>query len=436
MKTLAQWLAKIEAGHPTDIDMGLTRVAEVAKRLDLNFGQAVLITVSGTNGKGTTCRLIEQVCLAAGLSVGVYSSPHLLVFNERIRINAQNAIDADICEAFDSIEEAKAEISMTYFEYATLAAMCLFQRAAVDVVILEVGLGGRLDATNIIDADINIITSISLDHQDYLGNTLGQIAREKAGIVKANKRTVVGFQEYYSEAEKWLHDQNNSILRAGLDFSYRAVEQGYQGELKWGGEIRRYDWQASAIPAPNVMTAIASLKFLEQVLPKSLVIKLSHVLENSEALGAIIENTSLAGRAQLISRSPYILLDVAHNQASGEYLQEKLGTFEYRECHIVVGMLKDKNIEDTLQTLRGTPAHWYCASLPSARGQSFERLIKSVPNESAKSIAGFDAIDSALSSAIKQAANTDMIVIFGSFVTVSQAMTFFKTHPLDNGKTI
>jgi dihydrofolate synthase/folylpolyglutamate synthase len=431
MKTLAQWLAKIEAGHPTDIDMGLDRVRDVAQRMHLDLSNAVVITVAGTNGKGTTCRLVEQFCLEAGLSVGVYSSPHILQFNERIRINGENASDSDICAAFESIESAKLSVSMTYFEYATLGAMWLFQASQLDVVILEVGLGGRLDATNIIDADINVLTSIALDHQNYLGNTLDAIAYEKVGIVKANKHTVIGYAEHFGAAEQWLSAQHNKVLRYGIDFSYTSSSDGCCGKITFDAKRIDYQWQSSAIPVPNIMTAIATLYWLQALLNKPLSTKLNMILNKPEAASNIIQNTALAGRAQLIHRNPTILLDVAHNEASAAYLCAKIGTFSYSQCHIVVGMLKDKNIEQTLQSLGDIKAHWYCASLPTVRGESYQRLVRSVPIDGAISVNGFDSIANALSSAIKHAENTDMIVVLGSFISVAEAATFFKTHPLD-----
>lgn len=431
MTNLAKWLSKIEAGHPTDIDMGLTRVASVAQRLGIDFSNSAVLSVAGTNGKGTTCRLIEQCCLEAGLSVGVYSSPHILLFNERFRINQFDVNDDDICAAFATIERAKAEISLSYFEYATLAAMLLFQEANLDVVILEVGLGGRLDATNIIDADVNVVTSIALDHQDYLGHTLNEIAREKVGIVKAHKRTVIGYDARYGLAEDWLAQQNNDVLRLGVDFNYSSSAGGYQGELSISDRRASYRWQASAIPSMNVMTAIASLYFLVEVLSESSAQALNDFLLATQKVEQTIEGASLAGRAQVIHNKPCVLIDVAHNAASAEHLMSVIGTFEFTHCHIVVGMLKDKNIEQTLQSLSEISAHWYCASLHTARGEEFTRLVKAVPDKNALSVNGFDNIAEALASAVKQAANTDMIVVVGSFVTVAQAMSFFKAHPLD-----
>lgn len=431
MKTLAQWLAKIEVGHPSDIDMGLSRVNEVAKRLNIDLGRAVVITVAGTNGKGTTCALIEKVCLQAGLQVGVYSSPHLLQFNERIRVNAINASDSQICAAFENIERAKADTSITYFEYATLAALYAFQNASLDVVILEVGLGGRLDATNIIDADINVVTSIALDHQDYLGDTLTAIAREKMGIVKSDKLTVIGYEERYEDAERWLSSQHNQVLRLGEDFSYTFVDETYHGQLSISGRTIKYHWRASAIPTPNVMTAMASLHWLESCLPQDAARKLKRILDDENGMSSVIEQAVLIGRAQVIHRHPHVLLDVAHNEASAQYLCGKIGTFSFSNCHIVVGMLKDKNIEQTLASFSDIKAHWYCASLPTARGEAFQRLVRSVPAENSASVCGFESVDDALASAVNQATKTDMIVVLGSFVTVAQAMRFFRLYPMD-----
>ncbi len=437
MKSLAKWLTEIEAGHPTEIDMGLCRCNEVAQRLNIDFKDSIVITVAGTNGKGTTCRLIEQVCSAAGLSVGVYSSPHILRFNERIRMNGIDSPDDDICEAFASIDAVKQTISLTYFEYATLAAMHIFSQAKCQVVILEVGLGGRLDATNIVDADINILTTIALDHQDYLGNTLDDIAREKAGIIKADKLSVIGFAEQYPKAEQWLLQQNNQVLRRDQDFSLSIKSGVNQGVLSFSGKEYQYCWHRSAIPAQNVITAIAALWQLSTLLDAT--DTLSALLNDRAQMQQIIENTKLAGRAQIVAQQPLIMLDVAHNEASADYLVDKIRTFDFDRCHIVAGMLKDKNIEDTLASLSRISANWYCASLPGKRGQDSSRLLAALANQKhgadeeylnrTLNVGAYESISEALSSAVKQASNTDMIVVVGSFVSVAEAMNYLNQHP-------
>lgn len=439
MKSLAQWLDEIEAGHPTEIDMGLSRCEEVACALNIQFSDAIVVTVAGTNGKGTTCRLIEQACIDAGFSVGVYSSPHLLDFNERIRINGVNAEDFEICSAFESITLAKQSTSLTYFEYATLAAMYLFNAKKLNIVILEVGLGGRLDATNIIDADINILTTIALDHQDYLGDTTDDIAREKAGIVKANKSTVIGFRQLYAKAEQWISSQNNRILRRGQDFSHNRSNEGHNASISYLGKEYKYQWQASDIPGQNVITAIAGLWFLATEAQNRSGLSahgntLNSLLANESEFKRIIDTTSLNGRAQLVCQQPIIMLDVAHNEASADYLVEKIQGFNFTHCHFVVGMLKDKNIEDTLRSLSEIEATWYCATLAGKRGEVSERLLRALPEKNASGTAleayAYNSVETAISSAIKQVSNTDMIVIVGSFVTVAQAMQYLKQHPL------
>ena len=456
MKTLAQWLKSIEQGHPTEIDMGLGRVNEVAQRLGLSFDTQKVITVAGTNGKGTTCRLIEQFCIRAKLRVGVYSSPHILQFNERIRIQDNDVSDAQLCEAFQAIEQAKQgvtaqacpsssphseprpylkppqtkatthdPISLSYFEYATLAALFLFAEAELDVVILEVGLGGRLDATNIIDADINVLTSIGLDHQDYLGDTLDEIAFEKMGIVKANKLTVVGYDEAYPSAEKYLAQQNNMVLRRGIDFSHKKDARGFTAYVSYKNNQQLYHWCSESLPAQNVATALATLRLLDS---SSDFTALGDLLNDSEAVTHIIDSCQLSGRAQVLSTAPIIMLDVAHNQAACAHLRAKLNTFDFENCHIVVGMLKDKNIEQCLLCFSDIQAHWYCASLPEPRGEQYSRLLDGVPQKNALSFAGFDSIDEALSCATEQVRSTDLILVFGSFISVAHATSYFNKH--------
>nr|WP_136251922.1 bifunctional tetrahydrofolate synthase/dihydrofolate synthase [Ningiella ruwaisensis] len=458
MKNLAAWLAYIEASHSIDIDMGLERVRLIAQRMQLNFEQAVVITVAGTNGKGTTCRLLEQICLQAGFSVGVYSSPHILKFNERIRVNNTSESDLNICKAFKQIKhacEASAaypSISLTYFEYATLAAMHIFKEKALDIIILEVGLGGRLDATNIIDADVNIITSIGLDHQDYLGSSLEQIAYEKCGIVKQNKRSVIAYTERYAKAEAHIDGQQNRVYRRGVDFDFVEAPSKNRDEcyaarfsLPLDTPVKQhfeYHWAGSAIPPQNVMGAIAGAWHIWHCIkeraqeyshlnpnPSNQRLKANQQLFNlltaapqDEAdISKVIASTSLFGRAQIVSNSPCIILDVAHNQAAAEYLANKLATIAHKRCHMVIGMLKDKNIEATIQSLSGIATNWYCASLPGKRGELSSRLVNAVKTQTQAPCEAFDDISAALQSALEQASNADMIVVMGSFVSVAQA---------------
>jgi dihydrofolate synthase/folylpolyglutamate synthase len=452
MRTLEQWLAKIEAGHPTEIDMGLERVSKVAHALNIDFDNTAVITVAGTNGKGTTCRMIEAACVEAGLSSGVYGSPHIIAFNERIRINGKDVSDDQICKAFEQITAAKEKISLTYFEYATLAALLLFTQAKLHVVILEVGLGGRLDATNIVDADISVLTSIGLDHQDYLGDTLEQIAWEKAGIVKANKRCVIGYPEHYINAASSIDALHNQVLKRGVDFDLSCnttLEEGareksvcYSAWLQSKQKRLEFTWSAGHIPPSNIITALASLSFLTDVVDEKLSqadvlrAKLVALLNDGVRINALIKTVTLPGRAQMVSLSPLIMLDVAHNEAAAQYLCEKIGTFEFSRCHIVVGMLKDKNIEETIVALSGIDAHWYCADLPGPRGEKHQRLLRAIPDKNHEKHKGFANVESALHSAIEQASNTDMIVVVGSFVTVADATKYLTRISLIGNKEL
>jgi dihydrofolate synthase/folylpolyglutamate synthase len=443
VRSLATWLAAIEAGHPTEIDMGLERVATVAQLLNIDFGKLTVITVAGTNGKGTTCAMIEATCIEAGLSVGVYGSPHIIAFNERIRLNGKDASDQQICNAFEQICEVKKLISLTYFEYATLAALLLFVKAKLDIVILEVGLGGRLDATNIVDADISVLTSIGLDHQDYLGDTLEQIASEKAGIVKAHKRCVIGYAEEYNNAAKNIDALQNQVLKRSADFDFavnNASSSGatssqarYNGWVEYGHQRRDFYWNVGHIPAANIMTALASLTFLSGVLAEkprkndAAQQRLEVLLSEPERISTLINQVKLPGRAQMVNASPLIMLDVAHNEAAAQYLCEKIGTFDFSRCHIVIGMLKDKNIEQTIAALSSIKAKWYCADLPSARGEKGTRLLNALPQVSKVGHAQYASVELALQSAIEQASNTDMIVVLGSFLTVAGATQYLSS---------
>ncbi|WP_395344224.1 bifunctional folylpolyglutamate synthase/dihydrofolate synthase [Ningiella sp. W23] len=431
-RSLTEWLSHIQASHPSEIDMGLSRVGEVANRLKLDFSDCIVVGVAGTNGKGTTCRMIETVCASVGLSLGVYSSPHILRFNERIRLNQDECADYQIINAFERIERAKSSISLTYFEYATLGALLIFNDFKPDIILLEVGLGGRLDATNIVDADLAVLTSIGLDHQDYLGDTLEEIALEKAGIVKAHKRVVIGYADRFVDAENAINEKTKAVLRRDTDFFLTSPSKGH---IKFAGKTFDYAWSQRHIPQQNVMTALASLWSIQDLLKQTKKTKrgeaLNECLVDSQGIARLIAQTRLPGRAQLIEGGEHaanILLDVAHNEASANYLVSVLCTYRFERCHIVVGMLKDKNIKQTLLALNRINGQgevkWYCASLPGSRGEQgavLQNILATDVCAYGELISAFDSVEGALNSAIKQASIADIIVAVGSFVTVANA---------------
>lgn len=408
--SLAQWLDYIENTHHKNIDMGLTRSRKVFVDLGVDFSQSCVVTVAGTNGKGTTCRFIEQACLAAGLRVGVYASPHIESFNERIRINGDDVGEADICAAFTTIHSTKADTSLTYFEYATLAAFYLFAQQPLDVVIIEVGLGGRLDATNIVDANIGIITSIGLDHQAYLGNTTELIAAEKAGIVKPHQRVVIGYAPVHESIKDIVEFQKVEVLFKGEHFSDNSI---YLSEA----DTVSFDISEAKIPQQNVMTAIAGLRCIAKHLGAD-----EPLLVKQSSLQSLIQTVNMPGRLQVLSDAPSIVLDVAHNEAAAKLLVHNLQLKDFNKCHIVIGMLKDKNIESTINELLALkPATWHCIDLPSDRGEKAQRFADYLQSQGHSSHC-YQTFAPALQAAKAAALKNDLILVVGSFVLASQCM--------------
>ena len=410
MSDLETWLCYLEQLHPTTIDLGLDRVKSVAKRLDLLQPAPYVFTVAGTNGKGTTCRTLEMILLAANKRVGVYSSPHLLRFTERVRINNQESKQQDTVDAFVEIEKARGNISLTYFEYATLAALYQFKHAQLDVVILEVGLGGRLDATNIVDADMAIITTIGIDHVEYLGNTRESIGREKAGIFKSKSLAIVGEPEIPLSILEVAKTVNCPIYAVNKDWSYQQIDN-----LTWQfiTPLKQYNQlPIPHVPLANAATAIAALNYCSLSI-------------NHEQIINGLEKTSLIGRFQVIQTSPIIIVDVAHNPHAANYLANQIELLKKEHSNIskvrfVIGMLKDKDIKSTLSLLNAD--QWYCASLYGERGCNAEVLKQYLQDNKVEHITTFESVDDAYQKAMQDAKEDDIIVVCGSFYTVSAVL--------------
>ena len=410
MSDLKTWLCYLEQLHPSSIELGLERVKSVAERLDLLQPAPYIFTVAGTNGKGTTCRTLEMILLAADKRVGVYSSPHLLHFTERVRINNQESTPSDTVKAFVAIEKARGDVSLTYFEYATLAALYQFKQAQLDVVILEVGLGGRLDATNIVDADIAIITTIGIDHVEYLGNTRESIGREKAGIFKPKSIAVVGEPEIPSSMLDVAHAVNCPLFAVNKDWSYQQIDK-----LTWqfNSSIKQYqNLPIPQVPLANAATAIAALSHS----PFSI---------TQKQIDSALEKTSLIGRFQIIQLSPTVIVDVAHNPHAASYLVKQIELLKQQQSKVgkvrfVIGMLKDKDIKSTLSIFNAD--QWYCASLYGERGCNADILKQFLQEENVENIATFDSVNEAYQKAMQEAKEDDIIVVCGSFHTVSAVL--------------
>lgn len=400
---LVAWLYYLERLHAKPIDLGLERVCRVATGLNLLRPAPFVITVGGTNGKGTTCRLLEAILLASGMRVGVYSSPHLLRYTERVRIQGYELPEAAHSEAMAIIEAGRGATSLSYFEFGTLAALQLFRQAALDVVVLEVGLGGRLDATNIVDADVAVITSIALDHTDWLGPDRASIAREKAGIFRRGKPAVVGEPDRPATLDAAAADCGATLYARDRDWWWQDDGQHW----RWWDNVR----ELTALPLPaialeNAATAQAAVARLPFVLPEAAVLQ-------------GLREASLPGRFHCLGRAPLTILDVAHNPHAACYLARRLAALPRNgKVRAVVGMLADKDLPGTLACLRGLVDVWYCASLDGPRAASAAQLAAHLDSDAQR----FEDVPSAWHQAIADAAPEDCVLVFGSFHTVAPVM--------------
>ncbi|MDC0602039.1 bifunctional tetrahydrofolate synthase/dihydrofolate synthase [Aliiglaciecola sp.] len=401
--SLPRWLDYLLAIHTKSIDMGLARTQQVFERLSIDFATSTVITVAGTNGKGTTCRFIEKSLLSLGHSVGVYSSPHITDYNERVRINDKMLSDEQHLEAFMAIEQARGDIPLTYFEFATLSAMLLISQHKSDYVLMEVGLGGRLDAVNILTPDMAVITSIGLDHQDWLGNTRELIAIEKAGIMRPDIPVVIGELDVPASLTQEVARFHAKASWQGQNFCF--IDEGHC--WKWISNQQSFtDLPMPQIPMQNVSTGLEVLLRLGLELTEPLVKQ-------------VIEQTSLPGRFEVLQQRPYVIADVAHNPQATQYLFERIQAMDYNKLHFVVAMLADKDIAASLTPLLELDASWYLASLEVERGAQAKKLKSHFHGH--KKVIDFNDVADALKSALSEASEQDLIIVFGSFFTVSHA---------------
>jgi len=412
-ETLAAWLQYLETLHPKTIALGLERVAQVRQRLNLQ-PDFPIITIGGTNGKGSACAMLEAMLHAAGYRVGCYTSPHLLDYNERVRIAGQPASDAGLCAAFEKIEQARGDIALTYFEFGTLAAMQCFIEQSVDVAILEVGLGGRLDAVNVFDPDCVAVTGVDIDHVDYLGNSREAIAFEKAGIFRAGKVAVFGDPDMPAVIADEAQRIGAELWRLGAQFSYTVKQQ------QW--DYRGPRGARSSLPFPalrgsfqlnNAGTALAVLDALKEKLPVSM-----------DAVRRGLVEASLPGRFQVLPGRPQIILDVAHNPQAAHSLAQNLAAMPPSgKIFAVFAMLNDKDIAGVARALDEQIDVWLVAGIAAPRGASAAELERVLRAERVKGeILVFAGVGEALQHARYQAAENDRIVTLGSFYTVADAM--------------
>lgn len=415
-RNLKQWLSYLEQLHPNEIDMGLARVQDAAQRLKLPRIANKIITVTGTNGKGSTCAFLASLVAQQGLTVGVYSSPHLLQYNERVRINGHDVSDEQLCEAFTAVEQARGATSLTYFEMGTLAAFWLFAHSALDVVILEVGLGGRLDAVNIVDADVAVVTNIGLDHNDWLGDTRDSVAYEKSGIFRTGHPAVCGDldppEQLLTQAARLI----TPLLLRGRDFDLAETEHCWH----WRG----LDNQGQALQLQNIPLLSLPLENAALALQVYALLDLSW---QPEQLLQALSTTRMQGRLQEVhidwqGRSLRLLLDVAHNPHAAHYLAQRLKSQPIAGQRLaVLGMLDDKDLSGVLDAMHAPISDWAVAALPSPRSCKIERLELALQQRQAR-VTAYASIAQAIEAQCAKAGTNDQIIIFGSFFTVAEAL--------------
>lgn len=410
--SLQEWLVELENRHAQEIQLGLSRIHRVAQTLHLLKPACKVITVAGTNGKGSTVAALESIYLGAGYQVGVYTSPHLLEFNERIRVNGLSISDEDLCLAFSIVEQARGMVELSYFEMTTLAALWHFKQQPLDLLLLEVGLGGRQDATNILDADLSIITTIDFDHQEYLGDTLEAIGYEKAGILRAKKPFIYADNEPPKSIQKTAQDLNATPF--SYNQHYQFEEQGDSWTFKSG------DIKLEALLKPTIQLKSAAAALMASfILDKELPVSNAH---RHQAMQQIF----IPGRLQLILGDVNVLFDVSHNPQSVSLLASRLAQLEQKATvHAVFSALKDKDITGLIRPLKNYVDNWYPALLEGKRAALPNQLLSSFKEAEINTEICYNSPLIAFQKALAEAKTGDLILVYGSFFTVGQVMSAF-----------
>jgi dihydrofolate synthase/folylpolyglutamate synthase len=409
--TLADWEETLIHRHGPEIQLGLERVQAVGERLDVIHPAAVVITVAGTNGKGSTVAMLETLYLVAGFRVATYTSPHLIRFNERIRLQGQPVSDALLCDAFATVEVARCDIPLTYFEQTTLAALSIFKQHALDVIILEVGLGGRLDATNVIDADLAIMTSIDYDHQVFLGDTLEAIGFEKAGILREHQPCLFASRNMPKSIESQVHHLKAQLWRLGYEYDY--IDTSDSWVLSFDG--RTIELPKAPIHPNSALAALMAVYRLNERLPVPMA-------QWSEAMHSCF----VPGRMQWIEGDIPHLFDVSHNAESVRHLADNLkSTAISGQIHAVFGAMGDKDLRQLIEPLQCVVSQWYPTRLETIRSATKDQVFALLGDEVGDFI-WYDSPIEAYQSACISAKPGDLILVYGSFVTVGLVMDYRK----------
>ncbi|WP_024612297.1 bifunctional tetrahydrofolate synthase/dihydrofolate synthase [Pseudoalteromonas sp. TB64] len=410
--SLDDWLCYLESVHPANIEMGLERVNNVANNIGLLNTSSKIILIAGTNGKGTTARCLESLLLAQGFSVGTYASPHLIRYNERVRVNGEELADQFHVDAFNLLEQGRKDTPLTYFEYGTLGALAIFKRCNVDYVLLEVGLGGRFDATNIVTPFASVITTIDLDHKEYLGDTRELVAYDKAGIFRENTPAIIGDLNIPHTMTDYGKKINANMVLSGSDFIFKENTESFN----WQYKEHNFELAKPAIPCQNAATALTVLCVLD-LLPSEQIVK--------NCLADLV----VEGRFQQLSSEPLVFTDVAHNPESARYLANKLLSFKDKgfKIHALAAMLADKDKAGVLKEVSHLVDEWSLASLNGPRGDTASNLESALQNISDHNIMhGYNSVAEALSVILPKQKNDTVLIVFGSFFTVAGAINYFK----------
>jgi dihydrofolate synthase/folylpolyglutamate synthase len=413
---LSGWLSYLEGMHPTEIDLGLTRIKVVADRLQLDKLADTVITVAGTNGKGTSCAFLESYAQQSGLSVGLYTSPHLIRFNERVKINGEEVDDQALISAFEAVESAREEVSLTYFEFTTLAAFYLFKEADLDVAVLEVGLGGRLDAVNIVDPDLALVTSISVDHEAWLGTDLESIGREKAGVFRKGKPAIYGSEGSPISIKQYANEIKADFYQAGADYTYDTEKESWSWSST-SGSLSLANLIYPAFPVQNVATCLAGLSFLGWPLMPDLI-------------NQAIKCVSIRGRMEGFEfEGVRGWLDVAHNPDSARYLANQLISIQDQaglKPIAIFGSMADKDIGGVINELKDQFDDWLCINLPIDRAMKADQLsdVLSKAGQNSKVFADFSQAFAYFKSLPDCKARP--LIVMGSFFTVAEAILYYE----------
>ncbi len=431
-RSLAEWLALQEAAHPKSIDLGLDRVTAVARRLGIERPGSAIITVGGTNGKGSTVAHLEALWLAAGRTVGLFTSPHFLRYNERIRIDGVEAADAAIVAAFERIEAARGATTLTFFEYNTLAALLLFAQRGVELALLEVGLGGRLDATNLVDADVSVVCSVGFDHRDWLGDTLEEIGAEKAGIFRSGRAAVLGTPRMPDSVYSTIQRLGAKPVIAERDFSWQADPGGRPQWRYRGARLDLSDLPPSALAGSiqyrNAATALAALEALAADGERSVAAARVVAALDARTVAAGLRRVRLAGRFQVVPGPVEWILDIAHNAPAAEVLAALLAE---RPCQgrtlAVVGILGDKDAPAIARALAAAVQGWFLCSLEGPRGTSAAELARRLDSiVLGPALAG--SVREGCEAARAAARVGDRVVVCGSVHTVGPALEWLGVY--------